>query len=467
MRQAGRYLPEYIASPENVGSVLDLCFTPKLAAEVTLQPIRRFGFDAAILFSDILVVPHALGRTRPFTAGEGPQLEPLDDPAAIDELCATVDDERAGAGLRNHRAGESRSCRANVALLGFCGAPWTVATYMVAGHGTPDQAPARLFAYRDPEAFGRLIDILVEASIDYLVRQFAGGRRRGADFRYLGRRAAAGRIRTAGASRRRKRIVADVRTRNAGREDHRVSARRRQQYCCATSRTLQSTPSASTGLVDLRFARDEIQSRRPVQGNLDPLALLAGGAALDRGVDAILEAFRRRALHLQSRPRHPAGDADRACRADAKRVRGMTDDAMYQWLIAFHIIAVIAWMAGMLYLPRLFVYHCEADVGSMQSETFKVMERRLLKAIINPAMIATWLLGLWLAWQRRLVRRAWLHAKFVLVIAMTGVHGMLSNYVREFAADRHRKSQKFYRILNEVPTVLMILIVILVVVKPF
>ena len=140
---------------------------------------------------------------------------------------------------------------------------------------------------------------------------------------------------------------------------------------------------------------------------------------------------------------------------------------MYEWLKAFHVIAVIAWMAGMLYLPRLFVYHCEADVGSMQSETFKVMERRLLKAIINPAMIVTWVLGLWLAWRGGFLAAPWLHAKLALVIGMSGVHGMLSRYVKDFAADHRRKSQKFFRIINEVPTVLMILIVILVVVKPF
>jgi putative membrane protein len=140
---------------------------------------------------------------------------------------------------------------------------------------------------------------------------------------------------------------------------------------------------------------------------------------------------------------------------------------MYEWLKAFHIIAVIAWMAGMLYLPRLFVYHCEADVGSIQSETFKVMERRLFRAIITPAMIATWVFGLWLAWSGGWFKAPWLHAKLLLVILMSGVHGMLSRYVKDFAADRRRKSQKFFRILNEVPTVLMILIVILVVVKPF
>ena len=140
---------------------------------------------------------------------------------------------------------------------------------------------------------------------------------------------------------------------------------------------------------------------------------------------------------------------------------------MYKWLLAFHIIAVIAWMAGLLYLPRLFVYHCDADVGSMQSETFKVMERRLLKAIINPAMIVTWLLGLWLAWKGGWFAAPWLHVKLTLLLGMMGVHGILSKYVREFAADKRRKSSKFFRILNEIPTVLLIFIVILAVVKPF
>jgi putative membrane protein len=143
---------------------------------------------------------------------------------------------------------------------------------------------------------------------------------------------------------------------------------------------------------------------------------------------------------------------------------------MYLWLKAFHVIAVISWMAGMLYLPRLFVYHCDAPPGSAQSETFKVMEWRLLKLIINPAMIVTWLLGLsmiWLMGWEAFTQSGWLHAKLVLVLAMSGVHGMLVRYVRDFAADRNRKSQKFYRIINEVPTVLLILIVILAVVKPF
>jgi putative membrane protein len=139
----------------------------------------------------------------------------------------------------------------------------------------------------------------------------------------------------------------------------------------------------------------------------------------------------------------------------------------YDWLKAFHVIAVIAWMAGMLYLPRLFVYHCEAQPGSKQSETFKVMERRLLRAITTPAMIAAWLFGLALAYQGGWYAAHWLQAKIALVVGLTVIHGLLARWVRDFAADRNRNSQRFYRIINEIPAVLMIGIVILVVVKPF
>jgi putative membrane protein len=140
---------------------------------------------------------------------------------------------------------------------------------------------------------------------------------------------------------------------------------------------------------------------------------------------------------------------------------------MYLWLKAFHVIAVISWMAGMLYLPRLFVYHAEVAVGSPQSETFKVMERRLLKAIINPAMILTWVLGLWLAYEGGFFKSGWLHGKLALVLVLSGVHGLFVRWVKAFAADRNTHSAKFYRIVNEIPTVLMIGIVILVIVKPF
>src|SRR5947209_16375421 len=145
MRQAGRYLPEYRALREKAGSFLDLCFTPELATEVTLQPIHRFGFDAAILFSEIRVVPHALGRSVTFEAGEGPRLEPLDDAAKLNALAETAD-ESVFAPVYETVRRVKREVPAHVALLGFCGAPWTVATYMIAGRGTPDQAPARLMA---------------------------------------------------------------------------------------------------------------------------------------------------------------------------------------------------------------------------------------------------------------------------------------------------------------------------------
>jgi protoporphyrinogen IX oxidase len=140
---------------------------------------------------------------------------------------------------------------------------------------------------------------------------------------------------------------------------------------------------------------------------------------------------------------------------------------MYEWLKALHVVAVIAWMAGMLYLPRLFVYHCEAEPGSRQSETFKVMERRLLKAILNPAMVVTWIAGLYLAFAGHWYSAGWFQVKFALVILLSGVHGFLAARVRDFDLDRNTRSQKFYRIINELPTVLMIGIVIMVIVKPF
>ncbi len=139
---------------------------------------------------------------------------------------------------------------------------------------------------------------------------------------------------------------------------------------------------------------------------------------------------------------------------------------MYEWIKAFHVIAIISWMAGMLYLPRLFVYHCEAEIGSKQSETFKVMERRLFKAIINPAMMVAWGLGLYMMWAHHWYSLGWFQGKLALVIAMSAIHGFFARRVRDFAADRNTKSQKFYRIINEVVTILMVGIVILVIVKP-
>lgn len=288
MRQAGRYLPEYRAIRDKVAGFLDLCFTPELAAEVTLQPVRRFGFDAAILFSDILVIPHALGQKVTFSAGEGPLLAPMMDPHEIAALRATIDDAVLApvfATIRRVRA----ELAADVALLGFCGAPWTVATYMVAGRGTPDQAPARLLAYREPAAFAALIDRLVAASSAYLVEQF----RAGVDAVQIfdtwagvlgGKEFDRWCIEPA------RRIVANVRREVPG---ARIIGFPRGAGT-ALGRYVDEVAVDAIGLdwmIDRTFARETIQSRRPVQGNLDPLALVAGGAALDRAVDEVLAAF--------------------------------------------------------------------------------------------------------------------------------------------------------------------------------
>jgi len=141
----------------------------------------------------------------------------------------------------------------------------------------------------------------------------------------------------------------------------------------------------------------------------------------------------------------------------------------YLWIKALHIISVMAWMAGMLYLPRLFVYHVDAETGSVQSETFKIMERRLMRAIINPAMVAAFLFGTLLAVTPGIVdwSTGWPWIKIILLVAMTGIHGFLSRWRRQFESDQNVHSSKFYRMMNEVPTVLMILIVIIIVVKPF
>ena len=288
MRQAGRYLPEYMAVRKTVGSVLDLCFTPKLAAEVTLQPIRRFSFDAAILFSDILVIPHALGRSVRFETGEGPQLTPLDDPTAIAKLRATADDAVLAPIYETIQLVKAELLPA-VTFLGFCGGPWTVATYMVAGHGTPDQAPARLFAYRHPEAFARLIDILIQASSDYLVRQLQAGVDAVQIFdTWAGILPPDEFERWCVAPT--QRIVADVRRAVPGAKIigfPRGAGSKLKAYV----EEIEIDAVGLDWMVDLAFARDAIQCARPVQGNLDPLALRAGGAALDGSVDAILQAL--------------------------------------------------------------------------------------------------------------------------------------------------------------------------------
>ena len=292
MRQAGRYLPEYRALREKAGDFLTLCFTPELAAEVTLQPVRRFGFDAAILFSDILVIPHALGQLVRFTAGEGPQLDPIADRQALTRLKTANSTTSVLAPVYEAIRQVKASLAPNVALLGFCGAPWTVASYMIAGHGTPDQEPARLFAYRDPEAFAGLIDKLVDASASYLVRQLQAGVDAVQIFdTWAGVLPAEEFARWCiGPA---QRIIMKVRSHVPGAKVIGFP----RGIGAGLLRYVEEVPIDAVGLdwtIDLAFARDQIQWRVPVQGNLDPLALLAGGAALDRAVDNILEAFAER-----------------------------------------------------------------------------------------------------------------------------------------------------------------------------
>src|SRR5688500_15119979 len=178
MRQAGRYLPEYRETRQRAGGFLDLCYNPDLAVEVALQPIRRFGFDVSILFSDILVVPHALGRDLRFEEGRGPLMTPIGE-EEIDGLDSGEDGGKMFHVNLSPVYETVRRLRAELpsetTLIGFCGAPWTVATYMIAGHGTPDQAPARLFAYRHPEAMKRLLKLLADHSAAYLIRQIEAG----------------------------------------------------------------------------------------------------------------------------------------------------------------------------------------------------------------------------------------------------------------------------------------------------
>jgi len=288
MRQAGRYLPEYRAVRQKAGSFLDLCFNPELAADVTLQPVRRFGFDAAILFSDILVIPLALGRKVWFVEGEGPRLEPLTDAKALLSVRQEVDQKQLAPIYETVRRVKSE-LGPKTTLIGFCGAPWTVATYMVAGQGTPDQAPAKELAKREPKAFEYMIDCLVDAAVDYLERQLEAG----ADVLQIFD-TWAGSLPPQDFERwcvqPTKRLVAKLRARRPGTKVigfPRGAGKNIPRYVDETGVDAVSLESG----IDRKFAVERIQSHVPVQGNVDPLILRAGGAALDKEVDDVMQAF--------------------------------------------------------------------------------------------------------------------------------------------------------------------------------
>ena len=291
MRQAGRYLPEYREIRTRAATFLDFCYTPALAVEATLQPIRRFGFDAAILFSDILVLPDALGQEVAFEPGEGPRLPPIEDAAGLARLRAEPDWGRMAPVLETLDRLKSELPN-DVALIGFCGAPWTVASYMIAGRGTPDQAPARLFAYRHTQLFSALIERLVDASAAYLVRQLAAGAEAvqifdswagvlpPAEFeRWCVAPVAA--------------LVAKVR---ASVPEAPIIAFPRG---AATQLDKFAHLAGLVGIgvdtsVEPRAAVAALPAPIAVQGNLDPLALVAGGPRLDEGIDRVLQGFEGR-----------------------------------------------------------------------------------------------------------------------------------------------------------------------------
>ncbi|MGH8733203.1 MAG: uroporphyrinogen decarboxylase [Burkholderiales bacterium] len=287
-RQAGRYLPEYLAMRSKAGSFLNLCYTPELAAEVTLQPLRRFDLDAAIVFADILLVPHALGVRVTFQAGEGPVVERVADASRVAQLVERPLGREVEAVYEAVRQVRGKLAP-DVALNGFCGAPWTVATYMVAGRGTPDQAPARMFAYRDAAAFDVLMDVLVEASASYLVRQLQAGADAVQIFdTWAGVLSPDQFARWCIAPTRR--IVTMVRLQVPGAKIigfPRGAGSQLPRYVAETG----VDAAGLDWMIDRGFARERVQSAVPVQGNLDPLALLAGGTAMDRAIDAVIEAF--------------------------------------------------------------------------------------------------------------------------------------------------------------------------------
>ena len=288
MRQAGRYLAEYRELRAKAGGFLDLVFNAELSAEITLQPIRRFGFDAAIIFSDLPLIPHALGQHVRYETGEGPRLDPLETPAAIDALQTRVDPSVIAPTCEALRI-VKRELDARTTLLGFCGAPWTVATYMIAGRGTPDQVPARLFAYRHPESFAKLIDILADAAVDFLVAQLDAGADAVQLFdTWAGTLPSAQFTKwvTAPAQK----IVAGVRAKRPGAKIigfPRGAASNLPAYVDATAVDAVSIDWAA----EPSLIRERVQTKVAVQGNLDPMALLAGGDALDRAVDDVLANF--------------------------------------------------------------------------------------------------------------------------------------------------------------------------------
>jgi len=279
MRQAGRYLPEYRELRSKTSGFLELCLTPALASEVTLQPIRRFGFDGAIIFADILLVPYALGQRLWFVEGEGPRLEPLN--------LAKLKFDRAMLAPVFETIGRVKSeLPGSTTLIGFAGAPWTVATYMIAGGGSDDSAAARLFAYQQPRAFAALIDVLVEATADYLIGQIDAGAEALQIFESW-----AGTIPVQdvdGFSLRPIRTIIDKVRRHSPATPVIVFPRGAGTNYPRYAQETGATAISLDAHTSIRWAQGAFPPATVLQGNLDPISLVAGGEALDREIDRIL-----------------------------------------------------------------------------------------------------------------------------------------------------------------------------------
>jgi uroporphyrinogen decarboxylase len=286
MRQAGRYLPEYRALRAQKGGFLELCYDPEAATEVTMQPIRRFGFDGAILFSDILVIPHALGQDLWFEAGEGPRLAPPLVDAALSGLTAVP--ERLAPVIETVRR-VAAALPSTTTFLGFAGSPWTVATYMVAGQGSKDQGAARTLAYQDPAAFGAIIDAIIDATVDYLSAQITAGVDAVQLFESW-----AGTLSPAQFERwviaPNAEIVRRLRERHPGTPIIGFPKGAGGKLV-AYARETGVDALGIDETVDPVWADSVLPEGLPVQGNLDPLALLAGGSALESAIDTIRAAF--------------------------------------------------------------------------------------------------------------------------------------------------------------------------------
>ena len=287
MRQAGRYLPEYQVTRKKAGSFWTMCMTPELAVEVTLQPIRRFDFDAAILFSDILVIPHALGQGVRFEEGHGPILDAF---GGVDGLVRAEQEWGAKLSPVYQAMTETRAALPDgKALIGFAGAPWTLAAYMLEGKGSPDQKAAKLAAYRNPESFSKLVDILVEAVAWHLLRQFEAG----ADVVQLFDSWAGGLPESA--FRRwvvepNRRVVEIVRKAKPGAKIIGFPRAATETGYLSYAKTVGVDAVSIDTAASMQWAASNIAGPIAVQGNLDPIALIAGGSALDRAVDEILAA---------------------------------------------------------------------------------------------------------------------------------------------------------------------------------